>query len=286
MDACAGQSLFSVVALSEGTSQLSTQNTVAPSTTGSGVLVNVSGVGTHAASIQTTDVDVCYPSIVPPPVVLQENVLPLVRALLQGVNACLLVCGSTEGGAKRWFSTSDGGGVGGGTLGFVSTTLFQCLMEAEALARNSGGGVGGTYHAQVQLSAVAIGDSGPVVLDLLVHPTQAASPGGNRLEVHITDAEGPTVVGATCLGPITSSSSLFELLTRAHAAYSALCPPLPVRDMESFYEPNKAAVSAFFRITLRQVMSPAIAALLAGGGGGHRVGAGGGPGGRQRGGHQ
>jgi len=107
------------------------------------------------------------------------------------------------------------------------------------------------------VSAVSIADSGPVLVDLLAAPGKQ-----KKLEVVITDEEGPVVSGATVVGPIKNASTLAEVLGRAGAAYSSLCPSPSATE---YYEPARPGISAYLRITLRQVMGPGVAALLAGG---------------------
>ena len=186
-------------------------------------------------STEVIDVDAAYAPTVSARAVLGETVTPLVRAVVQGVSACLLVTGNCETAARHWFDATPG--LDGGALAFVAASLFTELNSRGVAASASGAPGGAAFGARVLVSAVAIADSGPTLLDLL-SPAQfpASGPvlaaygggadggggGGGPLSVINDDFEGAIVAGALAYGPVESAAALCDLLRAAMTSYSAV----------------------------------------------------------------
>lgn len=244
-------------------------------------------------STEVIDVDAAYAPTVAARNVLGETVTPLVRAVVQGVSACLLVTGNCESAARHWFDATPG--LDGGALAFVATALFAEIGARSVAATASGVPGGAAFGARVLVSAVAVADSGPTLLDLL-SPAQfpaegavlasyggggGAGAGGGPLSVINDDFEGALVAGALAYGPVEGAAALCDLLRSATASYSAISNNAgkgwsrvmgggggveggddEERDGAAAFEP---AVSCVVRILVSQTFSAASAAALGGG---------------------
>ena len=248
------------------------------------------GVG---ARVESVDVDAAYGPQLSPESVLADTTLPLVRAVIQGVSACLLVTGNCDAAARHWFDATPG--VEGGALANTANALFAAIAARELQAAAAALPGAPSYAARVHVSAVAVADSGPTLLDLFSSTQFASAPpmgawsgneGGGGLCVMSDDSEGCIVSGAMMFGPVQSAGALIDLLRAASVGYATVndnsgrgrAQRVSVTTNSEGSRPFDGAmdpgVSCVVRIIVTQSMSATAAHALGGGAAGAVAGMG------------